>query len=171
MKNVFLTFKELKKLYQFDFSDRPELELIRDLFVLQIYLGMRFGEFFSANIVGDAIEYTPIKTGNRVVRAPLTGTAKQILEKYSRPDAQLLVPKISLSTYNKGIKKVLKEAGINRVVAIMNPMTEHEEHYPIYEVASSHMARRTFVGLACRPKKEDGSLVVSDYDFCNSILG
>jgi len=151
MKNVFLTFKELKKLYQFDFSDRPELELIRDLFVLQIYLGMRFGEFFSANIVGDAIEYTPTKTGNRVVRLLLTGTAKEFINKYSRPDAQSLVPKLSLPDYNKGIKKVLKEVGIDRVVAIMNPTTGHEEHYPIYEVASSQMARRTFVGLACRP--------------------
>ncbi len=154
MKKVFLSLKELMKLHQFDFSDRPELELIRDLFVIQSHLGLRIGDLFSvtkANIIGDAIEYSPIKTGNRVVRVPLTGTAKEIIEKYSRPDAQLLVPKISLSIYNKGIKKVLKEAGINRVVAIMNPTTGHEEHYPIYEVASSHMARRTFVGLACRP--------------------
>ena len=150
-----LTLEELKKLHQFDFSDRPELELIRDLFVLQSNLGMKFSDLFSsmANIVGDAIEYSPIKTGNRVVRVPLTGTAKQILEKYSRPDAQSLVPKIPLTDYNKGIKKVLKEAGIDRVVVIMNTTTGHghEEHYPIYEVASSHMARRTFVGLACRP--------------------
>lgn len=154
MKKFFLSLKELMKLHQFDFSDRPELELIRDLFVLQSHLGLRICDLFSvtkANIVGDAIEYSPIKTGNRVVRVPLTGTAKQILEKYSRPDAQSLVPKIPLTDYNKGIKKVLKEAGINRVVAIMNTTTGHEEHYPIYEVASSHMARRTFVGLACRP--------------------
>lgn len=151
MKNYFLSLKELMKLHQFDFSNRPDLELIRDLFVLQIYLGMRFGEFFSANIVVDAIEYTPTKTGNRVVRLLLTGTAKEIIKKYSRPDAQSLVPKLSLPDYNKGIKKVLKEVGIDRVVAIMNPTTGHEEHYPIYEVASSQMARRTFVGLACLP--------------------
>ena len=154
MKKFFLSLEELMKLHQFDFSDRPELELIRDLFVLQSHLGLRICDLFSvtkANIVGDAIEYSPIKTGNRVVRVPLTGTAKQILEKYSRPDAQSLVPKIPLTDYNKGIKKVLKEAGIDRVVAIMNPTTGHEEHYPIYEVASTHMARRTFVGLACRP--------------------
>jgi len=154
MKKFFLTLEELKKLHQFDFTDRPDLELFRDLFVLQSHLGLRICDLFSvtkANIVGDAIEYSPIKTGNRVVRVPLTGTAKQILEKYSRPDAQSLVPKIPLTDYNKGIKKVLKEAGINRVVAIMNTTTGHEEHYPIYEVASSHMARRTFVELACRP--------------------
>lgn len=151
MKKFFLLPEELKKLHHFVFSDRPELELIRDLFVLQIYLGMRFGEFFSANIVGDAIEYTPTKTGNRVVRLLLRGTAKEIIKKYSRPDTQSLVPKLSLPDYNKGIKKVLKEVGIDRVVAIMNPATGHEEYYPIYEVASSHMARRTFVGLACRP--------------------
>lgn len=153
MKIINLNIEELRMLHQFDFSNRPELELIRDLFVLQIHLGMKFSDLFSAtkaNIVGDAIEYTPIKTGNRIVRVLLTGTAKQIIEKYSRPDAQPLVPKISLPDYNKGIKKVLKEAGINRVVAIMNPRTGLKE-CPIYEVASSHMACRTFVELACRP--------------------
>lgn len=153
MKKNYLKRIELNKLYQFDFSNQPDLELIRDVFVLQSNLGMRFSDLFSstANIVGDAIEYTPIKTSNRVVRVPLRGTPKQILEKYSRSDAQSLVPKLSLPDYNKGIKKVLKEAGINRMVVIMNTKTGHEEHYPIYEVASSHMARRTFVGLACRP--------------------
>ena len=154
MKQFYLKRIELKKLHQFDFSDRPELELIRDLFVIKSHLCLRICDLFSvtkANIVGDAIEYTPIKTGNRVVRLLLTGTAKEIINKYSRPDAQSLVPKISLTDYNKGIKKVLKKAGINRVVAIMNHTTGHEEHYPIYEVVSSHMARRTFVGLACRP--------------------
>lgn len=154
MKKFFLSLKELMKLHQFDFSDRPELELIRDLFVLQSHLGLRICDLFSvtkSNIVGDAIEYTPTKTGNRFVRVPLIGTAKEIIKKYSRSDAQSLVPKLSLPDYNKGIKKVLKEVGINRVVAIMNTTTGHEEHYPIYEVASSHMARRTFVELACRP--------------------
>ena len=171
MKKVFLLLEELKKIHQFDFTDRPELELIRDLFMLQIHLGMRFGDLFSAtkaNIVGDAIEYTPIKTSNNVVRVSLTAVAKEIIEKYSRPDAQSLVPKISLSVYNKGIKKVIKEAGIDRVVAIMNTTTGHEEHCPIYEVASSHMARRSFVGLVKREYSYQSGLTITNckiYDY------
>ena len=37
-------------------------------------------------------------------------------------------------------------AGIDRIVTKINPITQKEEQRPIYEVASSHMARRTFIG-------------------------
>lgn len=36
--------------------------------------------------------------------------------------------------------------GINRVVTILNRHTKLEEQHPIYELASSHMGRRTFIG-------------------------
>ena len=35
---------------------------------------------------------------------------------------------------------------MNRVVTVLNPTTREEEKHPLFEVASSHMARRTFVG-------------------------
>ena len=57
-----------------------------------------------------------------------------------------LVPLISEQQYNKKIKTMLKVAGIDRVVTILNPTTRIEEQHPIWEVASSHMARRNFIG-------------------------
>jgi integrase len=41
---------------------------------------------------------------------------------------------------------MLRLAGITRMVTILDPVTREEVKRPIYEVASSHMARRTFVG-------------------------
>ena len=46
---------------------------------------------------------------------------------------------------NESIKEALRLAGINRVVAVMNPKTGIEESHPIYEVASSTLARRSFL--------------------------
>ena len=41
---------------------------------------------------------------------------------------------------------MLRLAGITRVVTIINPTTRQEEQRPICDVASSHMARRNFIG-------------------------
>lgn len=41
---------------------------------------------------------------------------------------------------------MLRRAGISRVVTTLNPRTRLEEQYPIWEKASSHMARRNFIG-------------------------
>jgi hypothetical protein len=57
-----------------------------------------------------------------------------------------LVPLISEQHYNKAIKDMLRIAGIDRVVTVLNPTTRMEEKHPIWEVASSHMARRNFIG-------------------------
>ena len=41
---------------------------------------------------------------------------------------------------------MLKLAGIDRVITVLNPTTRTEEQKPIWKVASSHMARRNFIG-------------------------
>lgn len=40
------------------------------------------------------------------------------------------------------------------MVTVINPLTGDEEKKPIYEVASSHMARRTFVGNIYKQVKD-----------------
>lgn len=148
----YLTKEELSKLYHFDFSGLPKLAIQRDIFILQSSLGMRVGDFYAltkSNVVSDAIEYIPSKTINEkgeVVRVPLTARAKEIIKRYSKSDRLGLLPLISEQQYNKAIKKMLKLAGINRIVTVLNPTTRIEEQRPINEVASSHMARRNFIG-------------------------
>ena len=143
----------MEALYNHDFSSQPSLAVQRDIFILQSNLGMRIGDFYSlttANIVDDAIEYIPSKTLNesgRVARVPLTSRAKEIIVRYKNDCHLSLVPLISEQQYNKKIKVILRTAGINRVVTILNPTTRIEEQHPIWEVASSHMARRNFIDL------------------------
>ncbi len=97
------------------------------------------------NVVNEAIEYIPKKTkeGNPVtVRVPLNGKAKEILERYKEHEGKLL-PFISEQKYNDAIKKIFKLIGIDRIVTILDPLTHDEVKRPLYEVASSHLARRT----------------------------
>ena len=58
---------------------------------------------------------------------------------------------------------MLRIAGINRVVTVLNPTTRLEEQRPIYEVASSHMARRNFIGILYA--------TVKDPDLISSMTG
>lgn len=148
----FLTPTEMTKLYNYEFGTCPALAVQRDIFVLQSNLGMRIGDFYSlttSNIVRDAIEYIPSKTLNesgKVARIPLTKRAKEIIERYHKNGQMSLVPLISEQHYNKAIKDMLRIAGIDRIVTVLNPTTRLEEKHPIWEVASSHMARRNFIG-------------------------
>lgn len=148
----FLTSEERDKLFAFDFSGRPGLAVQRDIFVFQSNVGMRAGDMYcltTNNIIGGYLEYIANKTADEsgsTIRVPLSKQAKTILERYKCSECLGLLPFISMQKYNAAIKQMLKIAGIDRVVTIINPTTREQEQHPIWEVASSHMARRNFIG-------------------------
>lgn len=49
-------------------------------------------------------------------------------------------------------------AGLTRIVTVLNPATGEEEKRPLNEIASSHLARRAFIGNLYK-KVKDPSLV------------
>jgi len=116
-----------------------------------------------ANIINGAIEYIPRKTkeGNPVtVRVPLNNTAKEILSRYPSENNQPLFPYIAEQKYNDAIKEAFKLAGLNRPVTVINPTTREEEKQPLCKIASSHLARRCFIGNLYKQVK-DQNLVAS----------
>ena len=161
---VYITLQERNKLFDKDLSDNPQLEIQRDIFVFQSLIGCRIGDLYrmkKSNIVNGAIEYIPRKTkeGNPItVRVPLNDKAKAILEKYKDCEGNQLLPFISEQKYNDAIKKTFKLAEVERIVTILDPLTNEEVKKPLYEVASSHMARRTFIGNIYK-KVKDPNLV------------
>ena len=52
------------------------------------------------------------------------------------------------------IKRIFKAAGLKRLVTVINPTTREEEKRVLYEIASSHLARRTFVGNLYKQVKD-----------------
>ena len=156
----YLTKEERNQLYQAEFPDNPGLDVQRDIFVFQCFIGCRVGDLMKLtkdNVINGAIEYVPRKTKEGrpyTVRVPLSPTALEILERYKdQPDGRLL-PFICEQDYNRDIKKMIKLAGIDRVVTTLNTITREEEKHPIWEVASSHMARRVLVGNLYKEVKD-----------------
>lgn len=149
----YITLEERDRIADFDLSANKSLAVQRDIFIFHCCIGCRISDLMRltpANIINDAVEYIASKTkGERpnVIRVPLTQRAKDILERYKGEDSEgRILPFISSQKYNVAIKKIFKECGITRIVTILNPTTGEEEQRPINEIASSHLARRTFVG-------------------------
>lgn len=160
----YITIEERNKLLKTDLSDNPETAVQRDIFIFQCLIGCRVSDLLKlteANVKGDFIEYIPRKTRDEkpiTVRVPLTATALSLIEKYK--GGKKLFPYISSQKYNIHIKKAFTLAGIDRLVTILNPTTGEEEQVPINDVASSHLARRAFIGNLYK-KVKDPSLVGS----------
>lgn len=157
---IYLTKEELKQIYEADFSKKPSLEVQRDIFVFQCNIGCRVGDMMrltKRDVINGTIEYIPnktIKDDAKTVVVPLNKMAKAIIEKYKDLPGDQLLPFVASQNYNYAIKDVVKEAGVTRLVTTLNQLTRTEEKRPIYEVASSHMARRTFIGNIYKQVKD-----------------
>ena len=148
----YITIEERNQLAAHDFSDNPRLAVQRDIFVFQCVIGCRVSDLRNltkCSIINGAVEYIPRKTkeGNPVtVRVPLNAVARAIVERYKDIPGDKLLPCISDQNYNYAIKEVFTAAGLTRSVTILNPTTREEEKRPLNEIASSHLARRCFIG-------------------------
>lgn len=147
---IYITSDERDKLFNAELASE-RLQQVRDIFVFQCLIGARVGDLCKltkANIQDGAITYIPRKTkdGKPVnITIPLHPKAMEIIDRYNMPDGSLL-PFITDQRYNVYLKELFREVGINRIVTRMNPTTGQEEQVKICDIASSHMARRTFVG-------------------------
>ena len=129
----------------------------RDIFVFQCFIGCRVGDLLKMTdscINNGILVYTPHKTKDEgfesfQARVPLHPKALELIEKYRGVDSKgRLFPFITAQRYNDAIKVIFTMAGITRKVEVRNPKTGENEYKPINEIASSHLARRTFVGNA-----------------------
>ena len=160
---IFLTLEERDRLYDADLRDKPQLAMVRDIFVFQCLVGCRWSDLIRLtrdNIKDCFLEYIPVKTINKhgkVVRVPLANKALSILDKYET-DLTTLFPYPQRDIFTACLRDLFKCVGINRMVTFIDPQTRTEKQIPISELASSHMARRTFVGNLYA-KVKDQSLV------------
>ncbi len=129
----------------------------RDIFIFQCLIGCRVGDLLNMTeeLIHDGIlVYTPHKTKDEGVesvqaRVPLHPKALSLIEQYRGQDPKgRLFPFITAQKYNYAIKAIFKMSGITRKVEVRNPRSGENELIPLNEIASSHLARRTFVGNA-----------------------
>ena len=118
--------------------------------------GMLAGEFVRrTDIPGKTKGENP-----RTVRVPLNARAREIIGRYADDAYPRLLPFISSQKYNDAIKDAFRLAGLTRPVTVLDPLTRAESKRPLDELASSHLARRTFIGNLYKLVK-DPNLIAS----------
>lgn len=162
-----IVLKKSERDFLFDLPlENDRLKKVRDIFIFQCYCGARIGDLMSlttSNLNGDILKYIPNKTVKEninEVEIPLNKKAIQILKRYNDPEGYLL-PRMSDTEINRTIKTVFKTPakgrpnGLDRTVGRLNPKTGNTEFVPLYDVATTHLARRTFAGLMYAAGQKD----------------
>jgi integrase len=142
--SIYLNESELTKLYEKDFSNRPGLERVRDLFLVGCWTGCRFSDISQItpdNIKEGFIHLKQYKTGNKVI-IPLHPIITAIINKYGGqlPEA------ISNQKFNEALKDIARLAGIDEPThkAITKGGVKISTAYKKYELVTTHTARRSF---------------------------
>ena len=152
------TFKRSKSSKSIFYLSEVELDRLRtstpkskslqeqkDVFILQCYTGLRVSDLRRVNLDTinedrSMIVMRSAKT-DEAIKLPILPEAEEILLKY---DYEL--PFISDQKYNKAIKDFLKELDFDRKI-------ESQDFAPLYEVCTSHIARKTFLSYLINVKK------------------
>lgn len=142
--NIYMNEAELERLFEFDLSEKPQMEIIRDLFIIGSETGLRFSDYSRLSkhhLNGDFIRISTLKTHDMVV-IPISARLRAVLNKYEDPSVFL----ISNQYFNREIKEIMKMAGFTDLVSI--PIREGsktvEISRPKWEMVSSHTCRRSF---------------------------
>ena len=141
---VYISEKELDKLYRFDFTGNKKLENVRDLFVFGAWVGLRFSDFSNIkpeNIVQIDSEYfikmITQKTKELVI-IPCSPVVLDIFKKYEH-NRNRLPHTISNQKFNDYIKEVCRIAEFTEKGRLAD-----DTNLELWQCISSHTARRSF---------------------------
>lgn len=132
---------------------RSSFNKVRDLFLFCSLTGMRYGDSqrYHPSWEDDGLlDFRMHKTGGKAY-PPLYDYTKGILSRWDGAP-----PKISGQKYNQYLKELFKHLGLDRLIPLMekqlNPSGKGyklvEVHFPLHDVVSSHVARKTFITTA-----------------------
>lgn len=154
---IFLKAEELRRVMATGVP--PELQWVKDVFVLNCALGCRIGDLLRLTMdkvaVSDEgipyVHYIPSKTArsqgtHHEIQTPLIEPALEIIRR-TRLAFIGHNPKYEREVYNKKLRNLLEYCGIDRPVCLYDHVLADNVYRPLYEVASSKLARKTHVDM------------------------
>lgn len=142
---IVLTKEEVVKLIQYIPRTHSQSK-VRDLFLVLIYTGLRFGDGVRIRkswVKGEFLYINTQKTGEKV-SIPIHPHLKEVLAKYEYDLGPL---KISNQKFNDYVKGLCKEAGITDPIEIVRYEKGVKKYltFPKHQLIASHTGRRTFI--------------------------
>ena len=154
---IFLKVEELKLLMKT--AVPSALQQAKDIFVLNCALGCRISDLKRLTmdkvaVSEDGIPYihyipsktTRTQTTNQEIQTPLIRPALDIIRR-TRLTFNGHNPKYEKQVYNKDLRRLLEYCGIDRPVCLFDSERGDNVYRPLYEVASSKLARKTHVDM------------------------
>jgi site-specific recombinase XerD len=145
-ESIYLSQKEISKIYIKIFSKNPKLDKARDIFIIACYTGLRFSDLKQINNDNLIKNNTQLKvktekTGEMVI-IPLHPFIKAIIKKYNGNIPQI----ISNQKMNEYIKEIGESAGIKEKVTIsaLQGGNTISTNFNKFELITVHTARRSF---------------------------
>jgi integrase len=158
---TYLTIEERDRVWNYTPLTRLQTYQ-RDVFIFQCHIGCRASDLLTLkkdNVTPDGfLQYIQKKTRAKrptTIRVPLDDTARTIVARYKKLKGDKLLPFRSISDYNRAIKLILKIASVDRKVLVLNKRTLTNEARPLYDIAASHLARRTFMANLYKAVKSE----------------
>lgn len=179
---VSLTLEELRKILETEVTTL-KLQETKNAFLLQCALGCRISDFSKLTMDDFAISkdgipyirYVAKKTQHSMkhiteTKTPLVRFAFDIIQE-SKLQFDILKNISGKDGFNKRIKQLLEECGIDREVESWNELSKSFDHIPLYSTASTKLGRKTNVTLLSRVQinssiaglHSEGSEAVSHY--------
>lgn len=143
--NIYLNKAEIDSMYSLDLKNQPELELIRDIFIIGCDTALRFENLVNlceTNVIGDGkfLEVYQVKTESKIT-IPLKDRSLRLLKKHNFKFY------LSSPTANKGIKVIGKMAGLDEKIEIKEWDKVKNKYvintYYKYEKIVMHTSRRS----------------------------
>ena len=146
-KQIALSKDDIKQLSGVDLSNNSRLERVRDIFLVGCYTGMRYSDFKrikASNVSDNLITIREVKDKSKTLQIPITDRVREILEKYN-----MELPVISEQKFRDYLKEVFKIAGFTKLSTKSKKIGKqvYEEEVPMYELISTHTARRSFITI------------------------
>lgn len=156
---IFLKAEELRQVMSTEVPS--DLQWAKDIFVLNCALGCRIGDLWRLTMdkvaVSDEgipyVHYIPSKTArvsamNQEIQTPLIRPALEIVRRTRLAfNANGRNPKYEKQVYNRALRRLLAYCGIDRPVCLYDAEQGDNVYRPLYEVASSKLARKTHVDM------------------------
>ena len=142
---IVLEKEEVKMLIQ-HVPKNLRLSRVKDLFMVLIYTGLRFGDGvrISNRWVSNGMLHIHTQKTDEKITIPLHPNLKEILEKY---EYNLFSLAVSNQKFNKYVKELCEDAGINADVEVIKYQHGIRKYHilPKYKLIASHTGRRTFI--------------------------
>ena len=142
---IYITMDQINEMYAIKKFDLPEQEVVRDMFVIGCFTGMRFSDYSVLDpsaIRNKRLSFIQVKTGAKVT-IPIHPIVNEILQKYN-----YVLPPVPRNNEFNAIIKTVGEKMPSLHVPFTKQITYKRELVEIekmkYEFLMTHTARRSF---------------------------